>query len=162
MTVLVAAAGRHGSTGEIAAAIGRVLRERGVETDVARIEDVASVAGYDAVVLGSAVYVGRWVEQARQFVDAHAEELASRPTWLFSSGPVGDPPKPPPGSAVDVAEIVRRTAPEEHRVFGGKVDRSRLGLAERMILRAVGAREGDYRDWGEIRRFAEVIAASVS
>jgi menaquinone-dependent protoporphyrinogen oxidase len=162
MTVLVASAGRHGSTEEIAAAIGRVLREHGIETDVAKIEDVGSLAGYDAVVLGSAVYVGKWVEPARQFVEAHAEELAARRTWLFSSGPIGDPPKPAPDSAVDVSEIVRQTRPEEHRVFAGKVDRSRLGLAERIVMRAVRAREGDYRDWGEIRSFAARIAASVS
>jgi menaquinone-dependent protoporphyrinogen oxidase len=161
MTVLVAAASRHGATTEIAAAIGRVLHERGVDAEVAKVEDVESLARYDAVVLGSAVDVGQWLEPARTFVDAHADELAARRTWLFSSGPIGDPPKPAPGESVRVDEIVAKTAPEEHRVFGGKIDRRHLGLAERAVARAVRAREGDYRDWREIRRFAEEIAASV-
>ncbi|HZR95752.1 MAG TPA: flavodoxin domain-containing protein [Gaiellaceae bacterium] len=156
MTVLVTAASRHGGTAEIAAAIGRVLRERGVVADVVPVEDVDSLAEYDAVVLGSGVYVGRWLESARTFVDRHGNDLAARPVWLFSSGPIegkGD---------VDVEPIVSTVAPEAHRVFGGRVDRSRLALAERAILRAVRAREGDYRDWRAIRGYAQEIAETVS
>jgi menaquinone-dependent protoporphyrinogen oxidase len=158
MTALVAAASRHGATTEIAAAIGRVLREHGVEADVANVEDVASLEGYDAVVLGSAVYIGQWLEPARSFVDEHAEELAARRTWLFSSGPIGEPPKPVPEESVKLDEVVEKTSPEAHRVFGGKIDRKHLGLAERAVVRAVRAREGDYRDWRAIRGYAQEIA----
>ena len=94
MTVLVAAASKYGATAEIAEAIGRALREGGVAADVRPVEQAGDLAGYAGVVLGSAVYVGRWLEPGRRFVDEHAEELAAKPTWLFSSGPVGDPPKP--------------------------------------------------------------------
>ena len=162
MTVLVAAATRHGATAEIAGAIGRVLRERGVSCEVADVADVDSLAGYDAVVLGSAVYLGKWLEPARSFVDRHADELAARKTWLFSSGPVGDPPKPSPESAVELDAVVAKTSPVASRVFGGKVDRSTLGLAERTVLRAVRASEGDYRDWRDVRAFAADIADAVS
>lgn len=162
MTVLVASASRHGATTEIAATIGRVLREHGVAAEVAKVEDVESLDPYDAVVLGSAVYAGQWLESARSFVDRHADELAARPTWLFSSGPVGDPPKPAPDEAVKIDRILVETSPEEHRVFGGKIDRKDLGLAERAIMRAVRAREGDFRDWRAIRGFAEKIAQAVN
>jgi len=162
MTVLVAAASRHGATNEIAAAIGRVLREHGVEADVEKVEDVESLERYDAVVLGSAVYVGQWLEPARTFVDAHGEELAARRTWLFSSGPIGDPPKPEPEESVKLDAIVERTSPEGTRVFGGKIDRKHLGLAERAVMRAVRAREGDYRDWRAIRGYAKEIADTLN
>jgi menaquinone-dependent protoporphyrinogen oxidase len=158
MTVLVAAASRHGSTDEIAAAIGRVLKERGVETEVAKIDDVESLEGYDAVVLGSAVYVGQWLEPARRFVDGHADELAERRTWLFSSGPVGDPPRPEAEEAVKLDEIIARTHATEHHLFAGKVDRTVLGFGERAVVTAVRAKQGDYRDWREIRSWAERIA----
>jgi menaquinone-dependent protoporphyrinogen oxidase len=59
MKVLVAASSRHGATGEIAAEIGRVLTERGLDVRVASLDDVADLHGFDAFVLGSAVYVGR-------------------------------------------------------------------------------------------------------
>ena len=64
MTVLVATASKYGSTAEIAEAIGRALRENGVAADVRPVDEVGDLSGYMGVVLGSAVYVGRWLEAA--------------------------------------------------------------------------------------------------
>jgi menaquinone-dependent protoporphyrinogen oxidase len=162
VTALVAAASRHGSTGEIAAEIGRVLTERGIATEVAKIDDVDSLEGYDTVVLGSAVYVGQWLAPAREFVEEHAAELAERRTWLFSCGPVGDPPKPDEADAVRIDEIVAKAKPTGHRLFAGKVDRAVLGFGERAVVTAVRAKEGDYRDWDDIRDWAEGIADAIN
>ncbi len=158
MTVLVAAASKHGATWEIAEAIGRALRERGVDADVKRAEDVVGLQGYDAVVLGSAVYVGIWLEAARHLVDTHANELAARPTWLFSSGPIGDPPKPAAETAVKIDDIFTVTSAREHRLFSGKIDKSRLSFGEKAFMTAVRGHEGDYRDWNEIETWAAGIA----
>jgi menaquinone-dependent protoporphyrinogen oxidase len=73
MRILVTAASRHGATWEIAEAIGRTISERGAETDVVPIEEVTRVDPC------SAVYVGNWLEPAREFVNAHQEELAACP-----------------------------------------------------------------------------------
>src|SRR6266542_6497358 len=86
MTVLVSAASKHGSTAEIATAVARVLQERGLAVDVRPVENVTLVDGYEAVVLGSAVYAGHWMESARRLAEVQAGALASRPVWLFSSG----------------------------------------------------------------------------
>jgi menaquinone-dependent protoporphyrinogen oxidase len=133
--VLVTAASKHGATQEIAEAIGRVLNEQGVETHVAKVDDVADLSSYDAVVLGSAVYMGHWLESARRFADEHAGELAARRTWLFSSGPIGDPPRPEEAEAVDVDEIVAAMQAKDHRLFAGRIDRSKLGFAEHAVMR---------------------------
>jgi menaquinone-dependent protoporphyrinogen oxidase len=119
MRVLVAASSRHGATGEIASEIGRVLTEHDLDVRIASLDDVADVHGFDAFVLGSAVYVGRWLGPARAFVDQHAGELAARPTWLFSSGPIGDPPKPVGDAAVNDDSLVEATGASEHRLFTG-------------------------------------------
>jgi menaquinone-dependent protoporphyrinogen oxidase len=161
MTVLVAAASKHDATQEIAEAIGRVLAERGLDVQVKPVEAVEDVQRYDAVVLGSAVYVGKWMAEARRFVEQHADELAARPTWLFSSGPIGDPPRPEAGTAVDVDAIVAATHAREHRLFAGKLDKSRLAFAERAVARAVRAPEGDFRAWEEIEAWAADIAEAV-
>jgi menaquinone-dependent protoporphyrinogen oxidase len=161
MTVLVAAASKHGATQEIAEAIGRALTERGVATEVKRIDDVADLAPYEAVVLGSAVYTGQWLEPARWFVDEHHDELAARPTWLFTSGPIGDPPKPAEDEAVRIGPIVEATRAREHRLFAGKLDRSKLGFGERAMVRAFRAQEGDFRDWDEIAAWAAGIAQAL-
>jgi menaquinone-dependent protoporphyrinogen oxidase len=94
MRVLVTAATKYGATAEIAAAIAEVLDEHGLEATMLSPEEVKGVDGYDAVVIGSAVYAGHWLKPARELVERHATTtLAGRPVWLFSSGPVGDPPK---------------------------------------------------------------------
>lgn len=157
MTVLVSAASKHGSTGEIAEAIGRVLRDRGLEVDVRAAENVTMVDGYEAVVLGSAVYAGHWLEPARHVAQSQAIPLATRPVWLFSSGPVGDPPKPDE-DPVDVAALVEATGAREHRVFAGRIDKHRLGFAEKAVVLALRAPEGDFRDWAAVEAWAAEIA----
>src|SRR5258706_4399227 len=123
MKVLVAAASRHGATQEIAEAIGRTLNGEGVHAEVAANVDASDPAGYDAVVLGSAVYMGHWLEAATKFVEAHGTALSARPTWPFSSGPIGDPPRPTEPAAVDVADLVSHTQPTGHNPFPCKLDK---------------------------------------
>lgn len=155
--VLVTAASKYGATGEIASAIADVLSERGLEVDVLPIEDVASVDGYDAMVIGSAVYAGRWLNPARGFIEENAAALAARPVWLFSSGPIGDPPKPAE-DPLDASSFLERTSARDHHVFAGKLDRSRLRFGDRAIVMALRAPDGDFRDWDEVRTWASGIA----
>jgi menaquinone-dependent protoporphyrinogen oxidase len=160
MRVLIAAATRHGATAEIAQVIGDALRERGLDPTVLEPEQVDSVDGYDAVVLGSAVYAGHWLKPARELVARCGDALAARPVWLFSSGPVGDPPKPEE-DPVDVAEVVATTRAREHRVFAGKLVRRQLAFPERAIVSALRVPEGDFRDWAAITEWAAGIATAL-
>jgi menaquinone-dependent protoporphyrinogen oxidase len=161
MTVLVGFSSRHGATAEIAEAIGAALVEHGVAAEVADVEQVDGLSGYDAVVLGSAIYMGRWTKPAAAFVDLRGGELRDRPVWLFSSGPIGDPPKPEAPDTAALEAIVAATGAREHRLFAGRLDKSRLGLKERAAVRFVGAPEGDFRDWEAIREWAREIAREV-
>ena len=96
MRILVAVATRHGATREIAeniaSAAASALTDAGVwsEADVRDVGRVTSVDGFDAVVFGSAVYMGRWLEPATKFAEAFEENLRRVPVWVFSSGPVGE------------------------------------------------------------------------
>lgn len=159
--ILVSAGSKHGSTREIAERIGAVLSERGCDVDVAPPEDISDVSSYEAVVLGSAVYAGHWVNTAKELAELVARSDPSIPTWLFSSGPVGDPPKPEE-DPVDVTEIVASTSARDHQVFSGKIDKSKLSFGEKAILVAVRAPEGDFRDWDEITGWASGIADSLT
>jgi menaquinone-dependent protoporphyrinogen oxidase len=157
--VLVTAASRHGATHEIATAIAAGLTRRGVEAEARPAEEVDTLDGYDAYVIGSAVYVGRWLDPARELVEAHAAALAGRPVWLFSSGPLGPPDKlKPEGEPVDVAGLIEASAAAEHRVFAGRLDRKLLSFGEKAVVIAVRAPEGDFRDWDVIDTFAAAIA----
>jgi menaquinone-dependent protoporphyrinogen oxidase len=160
MRVLVTAASKYGATAEIAAAIAEELDKHGLEATVLPPEEVNGVDGYDAVVVGSAVYAGHWLKPARELVERHADALAGRPVWLFSSGPVGDPPKPQE-DPVDVADLLAATGAREHRVFAGKLVRKQLSFPERAIVSALRVPEGDFRDWTEIHQWAAGIADAV-
>jgi len=157
MRILVTFASRHGATAEIAREIAAVLARRGYDPSVRSVEDVTTLEPYDAVVLGSAVYIGRWLKPAAEFVDRNREALAARPVWLFSSGPIGDPPKPD-ADPIDVAAISDETHAREHRVLAGRLDKKRLTFGEKAIALAVHASEGDFRDWTAIREWAMEIA----
>jgi len=158
MKVLVAVASKHGSTEEIAEEIGRVLARTGIDNEVRPVEDAKAVHGYDAVVLGSAVYMGSWMDTAKNFVERHREALAIRPVWLFSSGPIGDSPHPTPEDAVDIGHIMAVTGAREHRLFGGRLDHHSLSFGERAVMLSAHAPEGDRRDWDAIAAWGHRIA----
>ncbi|WP_250446456.1 flavodoxin domain-containing protein [Actinotalea sp. C106] len=160
MRVLVTVASRHGATREIGDAIAEVLCHAGHQVELAEPEDVETLEGVDAVVLGSAVYVGRWAASARAMVDRLAHGLSRRPVWLFSSGPVGAP-LAPQGDAEEIPSLMARLEVRGHRTFGGRLDLGGLGIAERAVVALVRAEEGDYRPWPQIEDWARLIAADL-
>jgi menaquinone-dependent protoporphyrinogen oxidase len=160
MKVLVSAASRHGATAEIARAIGDALTLEGIEADVREPEEVASVAAYDGVILGSGVYAGRWLGSAKQLIEREEAALATKPVWLFSSGPLGDPAKPD-GPPEDLDLLLKRTHAVGHRLFAGKIDKRQLGIAEKAIFAVVRAPEGDFRPWPAIIEWASDIASTM-
>lgn len=155
--VLVATASKHGATREIGAEIAAALERAGLAVTAVEAEETESLAGYDGVVIGSAVYGGRWLEGALRLVEEHAPELGDTPVWLFSSGPIGNPPVPSEGPE-DAEETAQTVHAREHRVFGGRLDAKELGFFERLAARLVGAAEGDFRNHDDIRAFAAEIA----
>ena len=157
--IQVITAGKHGSTEEVGAAIAARLRARGHQAEGAAATDDGAFAGTDGVVLGSAIYIGKWRKPARRL--AAALPAAAVPYWLFSVGPLGDPPEPelPPPEALVGAEAA--TAARGYEVFSGRLDREALGRLERMAVNAQEAPEGDFRDWPRIEAWADSIAAEL-
>ncbi|MFI5225533.1 MAG: flavodoxin domain-containing protein [Candidatus Limnocylindrales bacterium] len=160
MTVLVTAASRHGTTSGIGDAIAAVLRAADLEVDVRSPGAIEGIADYDAVVIGSAVYGGRWLEPARAFVARHADALAERPVFLFSSGPLGDPPRHVREPS-DLPAIRAAIHPRDHRLFQGRLTESALRTPERLLAKLGRAPFGDFRPWDEIMDWAWAIARSI-
>jgi menaquinone-dependent protoporphyrinogen oxidase len=159
--VLVAYGSKHGSTAEIAAAIAQELERRGVAADCLSADDVHDVAGYDGVVLGSAVYMKRWRRPAQQLLRRHQRELAERPLWIFSSGPVGkdaDPSWSEPGRVVGLAE---KLGARDHVVFGGKLPDEPEGFMQKAMVKDTPRELRDLRDFEQIREWADRIAAAL-
>ena len=163
--VLVAYATKHGSTTEIADKIAETLGSTGVHAVALPIEHIGDLNSYSAVVLGSAVYAGKWCKEAIRFLKTHERELAERPVWLFSSGPTGE------GDAATLLKgwllpqeaqaIANRIHPRDIALFHGELESDKLNLFEKLIVKGVKAPLGDYRDWFEIVQWAQGIAESL-
>jgi menaquinone-dependent protoporphyrinogen oxidase len=155
MTILVTCASRHGGTRAIAETIAAELETRGHTTTFSEVSRVRSLDGYDAVVLGSGVYMGHWLPKARAFVEAHQAELSLLPVWIFSSGTLGRQPRQEPA---EIDTLTMMTNVIGHVVFGGHLDVHNLGIGERLMVRMTGAPTGDFRDWQEIRDWACLVS----
>ena len=158
MTILVTYASKHGSTEEIAERIAATLRRSGIDTDLQPVDIVRDIEPYTAVVLGSAIYYGSWLKEAREFVHRYETALAARPVWLFASGPLGVEVKDAEPQPKEFAEFQQSVKPRDPRVFFGALDHSQLSFMERMVIKGVRAPEGDFRDWDVIDEWAESIA----
>jgi menaquinone-dependent protoporphyrinogen oxidase len=161
--VLVAYGTKYGSTAEIAAHIGDTLREAGLPVDVRAAGKVRSLDPYRAVVLGSAVYMGRWRRDASRLL--RRPELRDLDVWLFSSGPVGEEDR-------DHAEVDRWTRPpkvdhlaekidaHDHVGFGGMVADD-AGFMRKRMARGIPPELRDLRDWTLIEAWARSIATAL-
>lgn len=172
--VLVVYASRHGATAGIAKRIGEVLRSRGdIYALVVDAADKPDPNGFDAYVVGSAAYVGKWEKSAAEFARRHQAVLASKPTWLFSSGPVGTERIDKKGNSVlqdpsTVTELRQLLRPRGTQVFFGAWDPSvpSASFAEQVVRRLPAVKDllptGDFREWPVIEQWAREIAAAVA
>ena len=159
--VLVAYASKMGGTAGIAEAIGAELRDAGHQVDVREVSGVGTISEYDAVVLGSAIYVRRWRREAVKFLRKQADELSVRDVWLFHSGPVGPDKDQDQTMPRKVAQLVDRIGARPAKTFAGRLETATAkGFLARRL--AAGALGGDSRDWPAIKAWAADIGAYLS
>ena len=174
MSILVAYASKHGSTKGIAERIAKRLTAAGLAAEALPVESVRSVEGYDAVVLGSALYMFHWLKDATAFASQNRRALSARPVWLFSSGPFGPEPLDKKGNKKlevsgprELDQLRAMLNPRDHRVFWGAWSRSNkpIGFWERMVNVMPAGRasmpDADFRDWPNIETWADGIAAKL-
>jgi menaquinone-dependent protoporphyrinogen oxidase len=162
MAILVTDASKHGATEEIAERITSTLRQLGETAEVRPIHNVENLAKYEGVVLGSAIYYGSWLKEATEFVRHHQAELSARPVWLFSVGPLGTEVKDTEEQPKELAEFRQIIPLRGHALFFGALDHHQLSFAERMVVKAVRAPEGDFRDWKAVEEWAATIARELA
>ncbi|HXR39172.1 MAG TPA: flavodoxin domain-containing protein [Terracidiphilus sp.] len=148
MHVLVAFASRYGATQGIADRIAATLRQQGLQVTVQPAQQAADPAGFDAAVIGSAVYYFHWMKPAANFVRRNRAALAGRPVWLFSSGPLGTKDKDEQGRDLreflvprEIAEFQQALEPRDHRVFFGAMDPVKLSFTHKLVYKLPANRD---------------------
>jgi len=163
--VLIAYATKYGATAEIAEKIAQALRDGGLLVEVSSVERIKDLSPYKAVVLGSAIYIGKWRKEAVRFLQANERALTERPVWLFSSGPAGegDPVELLRGWRLpeDLQPVADRIGPRDIAVFHGDVNESKLNFIEKRMIKMVESPVGDFRDWEAIAAWASAIAGEL-
>ena len=152
--VLIAYTTKHGSTGEVAGAIAETLQQRRLSVELRPAGEVESLDGYDAVVLGAPLYMGRWERNARRFLKRHEASLHTKPTAVFALGPLSDKPEDRPGPMKQLEGALAKTPnvkPVAIGLFGGVIDSSKLRFPFSSMP------EGDWRDWKAITAWSEQL-----
>jgi len=155
--ILVAYATKHGSTTGIAEAIGKELTTAGQNVEVKELKNVQSPAGYDAVIIGGPIYMGKVMADVKKFVDRHQEKLAALPVATFVVGlsPASKDEKQIGDAKKALADAVAPLQPVASTLFAGNLDPKKLGFMERTMIGMVKSPTGDFRDWEAIAAWAK-------
>jgi len=159
MRVLVTTGSTRGGTEGLGEMVAQDLRDEGFDVDCLPPRHVRRLEGYDAVVVGGALYMSRWHRAARGFVRRHADELRGRPVYFFSSGPLDDSASHtdiPPVKGVKTA--MQQIGVRGHATFGGRLAPDARGVPASAMAKK---RSGDWRDPAQVRDWAHAVAGEL-
>lgn len=166
--VLVTYASKYGSTGGVADAIGKELCSKDATTDVALINNAGDIGSYQGVVIGSAIYMGKWMSEAVDFVKKNKDTLRQMPVAFFLvCMTLSKPTEENRAKVLSYMDPILKAVPEIKPVaigtFAGALDYNNLSWLNKKILKSKGTPEGDFRDWKAIRAWAkEPVYAKVA
>lgn len=166
--ILVTYATRAGSTVGVASAIAETLGQRGFAVDVKPVKEKPTLTGYQAVILGSAIRMGQWLPEMKDYIKSNQAALGKLPVALFTvhMSHVGDDETSRSARQAYVAPIHALLTPADEAFFAGKMDFNTLSFMDRLIMQAIkgkGSSEAeDLRDWGKIRGWANSVTVTAS
>lgn len=156
MRVLIAYGSKMGGTAGLADMLAAELSEQGIPVDARAADSVGTLMGYDAVIVGGALYASRWHRAARRFVKRRTAELSKREVFMFSSGPLDDSAATkeiPPTR--QVRRLMERVGAREHKTFGGWLPADAKGIAASAMAKE---HAGDWRDPELVKAWADHLA----
>lgn len=168
-SVLIAYATRGGSTGEVAQAIAAAMAEAGLPAEAQAVEQVDTLSGREAIILGAPLYVGRFPKEFHRFLRVHREALHRQHPWFFAVGPTRNREEDFEGARKQ-AEKQLSAYPwldvKDVQVFGGRWSMQNLPFPFSLLLRIPGnplkkIPMEDIRDWAAIRAWGTGVARQI-
>jgi menaquinone-dependent protoporphyrinogen oxidase len=165
--ILVGYASMCGSTGEIAAAIGKKLCAAKARVDVRHLPEVTDLAGYDAFVIGSPIQAGMWIAEATKFLRERQDELAKAPVAYFiacmaMSSDKEDSRKLARGYVERPLKLAPKIKPVALGMFAGKVDYAKMPKRFQPVMRGIVPEDKDARDWEAIEKWGQELAGQLA
>jgi len=155
MKVQIVYGSKRGGTAGLAQMIATAFEREGWRSTVTDVISRPGIGDVDVVVVGGALYLGRWPAPLRQWVHRHMSTLRSVPVWFFSSGPLdasartGDIAPTP-----SVANLAREVEVSGFMTFGGYLDKSPDGFIARSMAKRFA---GDWRDPDQVAEWVRHI-----
>jgi menaquinone-dependent protoporphyrinogen oxidase len=160
--ILVAYATRYNSTKEIADYITNFLIKEGFNVDSKNILDITDIKEYNFIIAGSAIQMGKWLPEAREFIQKHKNYLNKVPLFVFSCGiTLNNPDENITRKALFATdEILQYVNPKEIGLFAGKLDTDSLCKSDRDMIILAKPDCGDYRDFENIKEWTQKIESN--
>lgn len=162
--ILVAYATRYGSTAEVAEAIGDELRKSGADVDVRPVGEVQDLSPYRAAVIGSPIYMGKWLPEPQVFIERNQQVLRAIPVAYFAVGLTVTDRRPEILRKAEASmDAVRMLVnPVEVGIFPGRLESSGLSFTDRTIIKMIRAKTGDFRDFQVVRAWAQAVHLKIA
>jgi menaquinone-dependent protoporphyrinogen oxidase len=166
--ILIAYGTTDGHTARIAEYLADVFRGRGHEAaavDLKRSRD-ASLDGYDAVIVGGSIHMGKHDEHVRGFVRRNRVGLERLPSAFFSVSLAAHGDMENARAYVENFEQEMGWQPTQIGFFGGALLYRQYGFLKRLMMKKIvrdkpgnlsldTSRDHEYTEWDEVKRFAE-------
>ncbi|MDV2482661.1 flavodoxin [Methanoculleus sp. Wushi-C6] len=162
--ILVAYATRYGSTAEVAEAIGDELRKAGDAVDVRPVTEVDDLSPYRAAVIGSPIYMGKWLPESQVFIERNQQRLREMPVAYFAAGLTIEEDKPEylRKAEASMDQVRMLVKPADVGLFRGKIETDGLSFTDRTIVKLIRAKTGDYRNWSAVRAWAQAVRGKIA
>ncbi|MBN2734151.1 MAG: flavodoxin domain-containing protein [Methanomicrobiaceae archaeon] len=157
--ILVAFATRYNSTKEIAEFIAAILKEDGYDADSKNMLNIKDIDNYDFIIAGSAIQMGKWLPEARDFMQMHKNYLNKVPLFVFSCGiTLNTPDENATRKALFATdEIQQYVNPKEIGLFAGKLDENSLCDSDRELIILAKPECGDFRNLDAVKKWIKNI-----
>lgn len=165
--ILIVYHSEEGQTAKIAERIATTLTEAGAEVQRVVAHDDPSPDGFDGVIVGDSIHLGRHSRSLRRWLTHHADTLDSLPTALFqvSLTSAHDDPEHTHEAHQLLQRLLDGTGldPDIVGLFAGALAYTRYGWLKRRMMTRIAAGQGDptdttsdheFTDWKAVEDFA--------
>ena len=162
--VLVTYATKYGTTREIAEEIAGVLTSAGLDTEIIPVMEVGIIDAYDAIVIGSPLYMGKILVEAREFCKQYKPYLEGKWIAFFVSGIAVCKEENTNNKIMleAIDEMSEYVKIDEKGTFGGRLFLDRHSESDMQLATIAGASEGDFLDMEDVRTWAKEIGQKIA